>query len=265
MKERKILDSEVENSSAPIMEHLVELRTRIIRSLIAFLITMSISFYFADDVFNFLSLPIISLLNSYGQNTELIYTGLQQGFMVHIKISIFAGFLFAFPFISFQLWRFVAPGMYKNEKKAFLPFLISSPLLFILGAAFAFYVVMPLAFDFLLKFQQNQGDGMVELLKIKYLGSINEYLSLTMAFIIAFGLSFQLPVLLTLLGKVGLVTSAGLASFRKYAAVAILILAALVTPPDVITQIILFSAVYTLYEISIFFVKRVEKESSDEL
>ena len=185
--------------------------------------------------------------------------------MVHIKISIFSGFLFAFPFISFQLWRFVAPGMYKNEKKAFLPFLISSPLLFILGAAFAFYVVMPLAFDFLLKFQQNQGDGMVELLKIKYLGSINEYLSLTMAFIIALGLSFQLPVLLTLLGKVGLVTSAGLASFRKYAAVAILILAALVTPPDVITQIILFSAVYTLYEISIFFVKRVEKESSDEL
>ena len=265
MKERKILDSEIENSSAPIMEHLVELRTRIIRSLIAFLITMSISFYFADDVFNFLSLPIISLLNSYGQNTELIYTGLQQGFMVHIKISIFSGFLFAFPFISFQLWRFVAPGMYKNEKKAFLPFLISSPLLFILGAAFAFYVVMPLAFDFLLKFQQNQGDGMAELLKIKYLGSINEYLSLTMAFIIAFGLSFQLPVLLTLLGKVGLVTSAGLASFRKYAAVAILILAALVTPPDVITQIILFSAVYTLYEISIFFVKRVEKESSDEL
>ena len=265
MKERKVLDSEVENSSAPIMEHLVELRTRIIRSLIAFLITMSISFYFADDVFNFLSLPIISLLNSYGQNTELIYTGLQQGFMVHIKISIFAGFLFAFPFISFQLWRFVAPGMYKNEKKAFLPFLISSPLLFILGAAFAFYVVMPLAFDFLLKFQQNQGDGMAELLKIKYLGSINEYLSLTMAFIIAFGLSFQLPVLLTLLGKVGLVTSAGLASFRKYAAVAILILAALVTPPDVITQIILFSAVYTLYEISIFFVKRVEKGSSEEL
>ncbi|MFL2806668.1 MAG: twin-arginine translocase subunit TatC [Paracoccaceae bacterium] len=247
------------------MEHLVELRTRIIHSLIAFLITMSISFYFADDVFNFLSLPIISLLNSYGQNTELIYTGLQQGFMVHIKISIFSGFLFAFPFISFQLWRFVAPGMYKSEKKAFLPFLISSPLLFILGAAFAFYVVMPLAFDFLLKFQQNQGDGMVELLKIKYLGSINEYLSLTMAFIIAFGLSFQLPVLLTLLGKVGLVTSAGLASFRKYAAVAILILAALVTPPDVITQIILFSAVYTLYEISIFFVKRVEKGSSEEL
>ena len=134
------MDSEIENSSAPIMEHLVELRTRIIRSLIAFLITMSISFYFADDVFNFLSLPIISLLNSYGQNTELIYTGLQQGFMVHIKISIFAGFLFAFPFISFQLWRFVAPGMYKNEKKAFLPFLISSPLLFILGAVKALVI-----------------------------------------------------------------------------------------------------------------------------
>ena len=258
------MDSEIENSSAPIMEHLIELRTRIIRSLLAFIVTMCISFFFADDIFNFLSLPIINLLNSYEQSTELIYTGLQQGFMVHIKISIFAGFLFAFPFISFQLWRFVAPGMYKNEKNAFLPFLISSPLLFILGAAFAFYVVMPLAFDFLLKFQQNQGDGMVEMLKIKYLGSINEYLSLTMAFIIAFGLCFQLPVLLTLLGKVGLVTSSGLVTFRKYAVVSILILAALVTPPDVITQIILFSAVYTLYEISIFLVRRVEKKSMED-
>ena len=117
------MEDNVENSSAPIMEHLVELRTRIIRSLLAFLVTMSVSFYFADDLFNFLSLPVINLLESYDQNTELIYTGLQQGFMVHIKISSF-GFLFAFPYISFQLWRFVAPGLYKNEKKAFLPFLI---------------------------------------------------------------------------------------------------------------------------------------------
>ena len=258
------MEDNVENSSAPIMEHLVELRTRIIRSLLAFLVTMSASFYFADDLFNFLSLPVINLLESYDQNTELIYTGLQQGFMVHIKISIFSGFLFAFPYISFQLWRFVAPGLYKNEKKAFLPFLISSPLLFLTGAAFAFYVVMPLAFDFLLKFQQNQGDGMVEILKIKYLGSINEYLSLTMAFIVAFGLCFQLPVLLTLLGKVGLISSVGLANFRKYAVVAILIVAALVTPPDVITQIILFSVVYLLYEISIFLVRRVEAENLDD-
>ena len=251
-------DSEIESSNAPIMEHLIELRTRIIRSLIAFLVTMSLSFYFADDIFNFLSLPIISLLASNDQNTELIYTGLQQGFMVHIKISIFSGFLLAFPFISFQLWRFVAPGLYKNEKSAFLPFLIASPILFIIGAAFAFYVVMPLAFDFLLNFQQNQGDGLVDILKIKYLGSINEYLSLTMAFIVAFGLCFQLPVLLTLLGKVGLISSSGLARFRKYAVVSILIVAALVTPPDVITQIILFSVVYTLYEISIFLVRKVE-------
>ncbi len=258
------MDSEFESSSAPIMEHLIELRTRIIRSLVAFLFTMSISFYFADDIFNFLSLPIIRLLDSYNQNTELIYTGLQQGFMVHIKISIFSGFLLAFPFISFQLWRFVAPGLYKNEKNAFLPFLIASPVLFLIGAAFAFYVVMPLAFDFLLNFQQNQGDGLVDILKIKYLGSINEYLSLTMAFIIAFGLCFQLPVLLTLLGKVGLISSSGLATFRKYAVVSILIVAALVTPPDVITQIILFSVVYTLYEISIFLVRRVETNKSKD-
>ncbi len=260
----KDIESEIEGSSAPIMEHLIELRSRIIRSLIAFLITMSISFYFAADIFNFLSLPIIRLLESYDQNTELIYTGLQQGFMVHIKLSIFSGFLLAFPYISFQLWRFVAPGLYKNEKNAFLPFLIASPVLFLVGAAFAFYVVMPLAFDFLLNFQQNQGDGLVDILKIKYLGSINEYLSLTMAFIIAFGLCFQLPVLLTLLGKVGLVSSLGLASFRKYAVVSILIVAALVTPPDVITQVILFSVVYTLYEISIFLVRRAESNRNKE-
>lgn len=258
------MESEIESSSAPIMEHLVELRTRIIRSLLAFLVSMSISFYFADSIFNFLSLPVINLLDSYQQNTELIYTGLQQGFMVHIKISIFSGFLLAFPYISFQVWRFVAPGLYKNERRAFLPFIISSPILFITGAAFAFYIVMPLAFDFLLKFQQNQGDGMADLLEIKYLGSINEYLSLTMAFIVAFGLCFQLPVLLTLLGKVGLITAAALSSFRKYAVVCILVVAALVTPPDVITQIILFSVVYTLYEISIFLVRRVENQSKEK-
>ena len=165
----------------------------------------------------------------------------------------------SFPYISFQLWKFVAPGLYKKEKKAFLPFLLASPLLFLLGAAFAFYIVMPLAFDFFLGFQQENAD-VSDLVGITYLGTINEYLGLAMKFIIAFGLCFQLPVLLTLMGKVGLISSEVLAKSRKYAVVGILVLAAIVTPPDVITQIILFTVVYALYEVSVLLVKWVEKK-----
>jgi sec-independent protein translocase protein TatC len=172
--------------------------------------------------------------------------------------------------IATQLWRFVAPGLYKNEKGAFLPFIIASPLMFLLGGAFAFYVVIPLAFDFFLGFQQfgaptvdgATGDVSAGIL---FQGSMEEYLALTTKFIMAFGICFQLPVLLTLMGKAGLVSSAGLGSVRKYAVVAILVLAAVVTPPDVITQVILFAVVYGLYEISILLVRRVEKKREAEL
>ena len=194
---------------------------------------------------------------------ELIFTGLQQGFMVNVKISFFGGFVVSFPFIGFQIWRFIAPGLYKKEKLAFLPFLIASPVLFIIGAAFAYFVVLPLAFNFFLSFQ-NTSD-LNNLVGIKYLGTINEYLSLTMRFILAFGICFQLPVLLTLMGKAGLVSSESLVRFRKYAIVSILIVAAIVTPPDVITQIILFSVVYSLYEMSILLVKLVEKKKEEDL
>jgi sec-independent protein translocase protein TatC len=176
-----------------------------------------------------------------------------------------------FPYISYQLWRFVAPGLYKNEKGAFLPFLISSPLMFFLGAAFAFYVVTPLAFDFFLGFQQagtlvgDTGADGKGIAAIAFQGSAQEYLSLTIKFIVAFGLCFQLPVLLTLMGKAGLVSAEGLGNVRKYAVVGILILAALVTPPDVITQVILFVVVYGLYEISIMLVRRVERKREEKL
>ena len=257
-------NEEIEQSAAPLIEHLTELRNRLIRSVVAFAICMVFAFTVASPIFNFLANPIVNILKMNGQAPDLIFTGLQQGFMVNIRISLFGGFILSFPYISFQLWKFVAPGLYRDEKKAFLPFLIASPLLFLLGAAFSFYIVMPLAFDFFLGFQQKNED-ISDLVGITYLGTINEYLGLTMKFIIAFGLCFQLPVLLTLMGKAGLVSSEALAKSRKYAVVGILVLAAIVTPPDVITQIILFTVVYALYEISVILVKWVEKKKKENL
>ena len=263
MKKEQNKQDEIESSNAPLIEHLTELRSRLILSVLAFLICMVCVFPFSKHIFNFLAMPITELLAIQNQANDLIFTGLQQGFMVNVKISFFGGFIVSFPFVGFQIWRFIAPGLYKKEKLAFLPFLIASPLLFILGAAFAYFVVLPLAFNFFLSFQ-NTSD-LNNLVGIKYLGTINEYLSLTMRFILAFGVCFQLPVLLTLMGKAGLVSSISLIRIRKYAIVSILIIAAIVTPPDVITQIILFSVVYSLYEISIMLVKLVEKKKEEAL
>ncbi len=258
MKKEKEHQEEIDSSSAPLIEHLSELRSRLIMSVAAFLLCMICVFPFSKYIFNFLAMPITELLIIQNQSNDLIFTGLQQGFMVNVKISFFGGFIVSFPFVGFQIWRFIAPGLYRKEKLAFLPFLIASPLLFIIGASFAYFIVLPLAFNFFLSFQ-NSSD-LNNLVGIKYLGTINEYLGLTMRFILAFGICFQLPVLLTLMGKAGLITSSSLTRIRKYAVVTILIVAAIVTPPDVITQIILFSVVYSLYEISILLVKLVEKK-----
>ncbi|MBT8455424.1 MAG: twin-arginine translocase subunit TatC [Alphaproteobacteria bacterium] len=264
---------DLDDSAAPLIEHLAELRTRLIRSVMAFLAGMIVCFTVWNPIFNFLTDPICAQLTERGQDCGLILIKLQEGFFVAIRISLMGGFILAFPYIAFQLWRFVAPGLYRSEKSAFMPFLIASPFMFFLGASFAFYIVIPLAFDFFLGFQQIGTTGEVaadgtETLAdagITFQGSVAEYLSLTIKFILAFGLCFQLPVLLSLMGKAGLVTSRGLADMRKYAVVGILVLAALVTPPDVITQVILFVAVYGLYEISIQLVKRIEKKRTEEL
>ncbi|MCB1371032.1 MAG: twin-arginine translocase subunit TatC, partial [Rhodobacteraceae bacterium] len=246
-------DNDIDDTTAPLIEHLAELRTRLIYSVLAFTVAMVLCFVVARPIFNFLAQPLARLLVEHGQEPDLIFTGLQQGFMVQIKISMFGGFVAAFPIIAYQMWRFVAPGLYRQEKRAFLPFLIASPALFVLGAAFAYYVILPLAFDFFLSFQQMGPESFEagDEVGIQFLGTINEYLGLTMKFVIAFGLCFQLPVLLTLMAKADLVTAKGLADVRKYAIVGILTLAAIVTPPDVVTQVILFSVVYGLYEISI--------------
>lgn len=266
---------DIDDHSAPLIEHLAELRTRIMRSLLAFVVAMVICFTVWNPIFNFLTQPLCASLEARGQECNLILIKLQEGFFVAIRISMLGGFVLAFPVIATQLWRFVAPGLYRSEKAAFLPFLLASPVMFFLGAAFAFYIVTPLAFNFFLNFQQVGGmmadpDAVGEAAPlaqagVTFQGSVNEYLSLTTRFIVAFGLCFQLPVLLTLMGKAGLVSVAGLKSGRKWAVVGILTMAALVTPPDVITQMILFTVVYGLYELSILLVGRVERKRNAEL
>ncbi len=283
---------EIENSAAPLIEHLAELRTRLIRSVIALLIGISLCFvpidgsFIAEHILNFLLSPIEDSLRALGDpSPTLQYTSPQEYLFTLFRISLVFGFALAFPAIAFQLWRFVAPGLYKNEKGAFLPFMIASPFMFLLGATFAHFVVTPLAMSFFLGFAdvssifanlmsgaapELPADAAVvpetqEGIRVTFFGKVNESLDITLKFIIAFGLCFQLPVLLTLMGKAGLVSADGLGSVRKYAMVGILVLAALVTPPDVVTQLILFVVVYGLYEVSIFLVRRVEGKREAKL
>ncbi len=263
---------DIDDTSAPLIEHLAELRSRLIKSVLAFAVAMVACFTIAQPIFNFLTAPLCQALTERGQNCDLIFISPQEGFFVAIKVSVFGGFMVAFPIIATQLWRFIAPGLYRSEKGAFLPFLVASPFMFLLGSAFAFYVVTPLAYDFFLSFQQFGVAGEVvegvqnaAPLSVVFQGSAQEYLNLTIKFIVAFGMCFQLPVLLTLMGKAGLVSEAGLKSGRKWAVVGILTVAALVTPPDVVTQLILFIVVYGLYEISILLVRRVERKRNERL
>tara|TARA_R110002124_G_scaffold48644_3_gene143431 strand:- start:2772 stop:3659 length:888 start_codon:yes stop_codon:yes gene_type:complete len=281
MSDSKKTDDDVEASAAPLIEHLTELRTRLIYSVVAFVIAMLAVFVVSEQLLEFLAEPIRKILVERGQDARLIFTAPQEKFFVMFRISVIGGLMVSFPVIAYQLWRFVAPGLYKNEKGAFLPFIIASPALFLLGAAFAQYVVTPLAMRFFIGFGDilpsvtnlltSGSVGEVadpnasEELKTYFLGSISESLDLALKFIFAFGLCFQLPVLLTLLGMAGIVSSQGLRDMRKYAVVGILVVAAIVTPPDVITQVILFSVVYLLYEISIWLVQMVEKKKEDRL
>jgi sec-independent protein translocase protein TatC len=270
----------VEHSSAPLIEHLAELRTRLIRSVVAFIIAVLICFYAAGGILDFLLVPIEKSMRALGNpNPVMQYTAPQEYFFTLIRISMVGGIMLSFPVIGTQLWRFIAPGLYRNEKSAFLPFLIASPVLFLLGAAFAHYIVVPLAMTFFLGFADipslvtalvTTGDAATAIstdqgIEIVFNGKVNESLDITLKMILAFGFCFQLPVLLTLMGKAGLATAHGLRSTRKYAIVGILVVAGLVTPPDVITQLILFVVVYGLYEVSIFLVSRVEKKRTEEL
>jgi sec-independent protein translocase protein TatC len=279
---------DMDDSTAPLIEHLAELRTRLIRAVLAFLVGIILAFVVAEPIMQFLLVPIEQTLRDLGDPSPTMqYTSPQEYLFTLFRISMVFGFALAFPVIGFQLWRFVAPGLYKQEQNAFLPFLVASPVMFLLGASFAHFVVTPLAMAFFLGFADVPsiiaglmsgfvgGDGIpaegISLaepeggIRITFFGKVNESLDITLKFIMAFGLCFQLPVLLTLMGKAGLVSAEGLGNVRKYAVVGILVLAALVTPPDVITQGILFVVVYGLYEISIFLVRRVEKKREAKL
>ena len=270
-------NEDIEDSAAPLIEHLAELRTRLLWSLLAFIIAMVACFSFGSAILDFLLIPIENTMRALGnQNPVMQYTAPQEYFFTLIRISMVGGLALSFPVIAYQMWRFVAPGLYRSEKQAFLPFLIASPVLFLAGASFAHFVVVPMAMKFFLGFAdlpsyvaalvtgQGKPASSEHGIEIVFNGKVNETLDITLKMIVAFGLCFQLPVLLTLMGKAGLASSRGLRSVRKYAIVAILTVAALVTPPDVTTQVILFTVVYGLYEISIYLVQWVEKKKDEE-
>jgi sec-independent protein translocase protein TatC len=256
-------EKHIEDSSAPLIDHLIELRRRLIWSISAFVIAMLICFTVAEPIFQYLAYPLERALIDRGHDPKIIFTGAHKVFFTYVSVSMFGGLFLSFPVIGSQLWRFVAPGLYKTEQNAFLPFLIASPVLFVIGAVFAYYGALPLALNFFLSFETTPDPS--QGIKIEFLGSVDEYLGLTMKFILAFGICFQLPVALTLMAKAGLIGTDVLRKNRKYAIVGMLAAAALLTPPDVFSMMLLFSAVYSLYEVSILLVQWVEKTREEKL
>ncbi|WP_394270371.1 twin-arginine translocase subunit TatC [Qipengyuania sp.] len=243
---------DIDDSEAPLLDHLIELRARLVRSLLALLAGFGICLYFADALLGFLVQP---LKDSFPQGEgQLIFTKLYEVFFVELKVALFGGFCLSFPFIANQLWAFIAPGLYAREKKAFLPFLLATPILFTAGAALAYYLVMPTAFAWMLSFQGEAGG-----LDILALPSASDYLGLVMQFILAFGFSFLLPVLLLLLHRAGIVSHAQLSKARRYVIVLVFVIAAIITPPDPGSQILLAVPLLMLFEAAMLIMKISEK------
>ena len=245
-------NEDIDATKAPLLDHLIELRGRLIKAIFAILIAFLLCYWQSANIFDFLIQPLLKVLPA---GRGLIYTAPQEAFFTYVKLSLWGAIMLAFPIIASQIWMFVAPGLYRHERKAFLPFLVATPVLFIMGAALAYYGVIPLALKFFAHFETAE---------IRQENRVSEYLSFFMTLIFGFGLAFQMPVLLTLMGKVGLISSDTLKSKRRYAIVGVFIVAAVATPPDPVSQISLALPMIALYELSILSVRMVEKKREED-
>lgn len=259
--EKPDITDDVESSRAPLLEHLNELRSRLIKSLLALSVATIGCFFFAEDIYDLLVRPFATVAEEIrGSQLEFIFTAPMEYFFAQLKLAVFAGLFVAFPYLAFQVYAFVAPGLYKSERGAFWPYLVMAPVLFALGAAFVYFLMLPMLARFTVSMEHVEAAGTT----IRMMPRVGDYLALVMALMLAFGLSFQLPLVLTLLGRIGVVSSSMLSKGRKYAIVGILAFAAIFTPPDPMSQMLLAVPVYLLYEISIFCVKLIEKRAAAE-